>query len=103
MAYFRKGSQYTKADFRGTCGLLLHRDAGRLLVRSVRPQGPADIAGVQIGDEVVEINGETALKMDMFRARQLLTSDPGQPAKLKLVRNAQPLEVSFTIRDRVAR
>jgi predicted aspartyl protease len=102
-AYFQRGSRYAKADYRGTSGLSLHRAAGRLLVKSVRPQGPAAIAGVQIGDEVVEINGETALKMDMFRAKQLLTSDPGQSAKLKLVRNAQPLEVSFIIRDRVSR
>jgi membrane-associated protease RseP (regulator of RpoE activity) len=71
--------------------------------RSVKPDGPAAIAGVQAGDEVIGINGETASDIDLFRARQLLTSGAGQTAKLKFVRGDQPLEASLTIRDRIAR
>ena len=66
------------------------------LVRGVLPGGPADRAGVKLGDVLVEIEGRPV--SDPATVLNLVAAlAPGQPAKMKLRRRDKELEATVTI------
>lgn len=66
------------------------------LVRGVLPGGPADRAGVRLGDVLVEIEGRPV--SDPATVLNLVAAlAPGQPAKMKLRRRDKELEATVTI------
>ena len=66
------------------------------LVRGVLPGGPADRAGVKLGDVLVEIEGRPV--SDPATVLNLVAAlAPGQPAKMKLRRRDKELEATLTI------
>jgi hypothetical protein len=103
VAYMEKGKGYSTPELNGTSGITLRKELEKMFVRSVRPGGPADVAGVLAGDQVIAIQNEVASEIDMFRARQLLTSDPGHTVHMTLLRESHQFEVAFVVRDRLAR
>ena len=59
---------------------------------------PADKAGLQIGDKILEINGESAKGMDVSKVSSLLKGDPGTTLKLKVLKFYSGQEESVTIK-----
>jgi predicted aspartyl protease len=103
VAYLKRGRNFEKPELRGTSGLSLKKSDGEFVVISVKPGGPAASAGLERGDRVVAINGEEARNIDLFRARQLLTTLPGENVRIELMRNVEHHNVSLVVQDRVAR
>ena len=67
--------------------------SGQTRVAAVIKDGPAQIAGLSAGDEIVAING---FKADSGRVVRLLTqSVPGQPVALHVFRNARLLQLEL--------
>lgn len=71
-----------------------------LLIIDVIQQGPADKAGVQSGDKIVEVNGDKIKGLSSDDAIEKLKGKPGTEVKIKIVRNKKPLEIKV-IRDMV--
>lgn len=69
-------------------------DAG-LSIATVLPGSPADLAGIQEGDLIVGINDEPAVDARIV-TQQIGLAAPGSDIKLKLMRNAEPIEVHAT-------
>jgi len=73
----------------------LARAAG-VLISQVERDGPADRAGVKLGDILVAVNNQpvadTTTMLNLIAALQ-----PGEQAKLKLVRNQAETEVAVTV------
>jgi len=69
-------------------------DAG-LSIATVLPGSPADEAGIQEGDLLLGINDEPAISARIV-TRQIGLAAPGSDIKLKLMRNAAPIEVHAT-------
>lgn len=69
-------------------GLLIasDRETGRLVVISSLEGGPAARAGIQSGDELVQIDNEKLLGMDGDKAASKLRGPAGTPVKLKFRR-----------------
>jgi S1-C subfamily serine protease len=103
VAYFEPGKNYLKVDQIGTSGLSLNRSNGQLFVKAVRPGGAAEAAGILAGDRIASINGEKSHSIDMFRARELLTSAPGTSIQFELTRANQQLRAEITTKDRLLR
>jgi carboxyl-terminal processing protease len=61
----------------GDVGMSLYRVRGHVLVLSVRPDGPADQAGISSGDQVLRIDGISTRAMSLFGADRRLRGDPG--------------------------
>jgi predicted aspartyl protease len=101
VVYLTAGDGFHKPELRGTSGLSLVRDRGKLMVASVRQRGAADVAGVEADDEVLFIGEEQADVIDMFRARQLLTGTPGRTVPLTLARNGEQIKVALVVQDRL--
>jgi S1-C subfamily serine protease len=70
-----------------------------LLVVTVEAGGPADRAGLLLGDVIVAFGGEAV--RDPGELRDLLGSDRvGQQATLKIVRGGEPRDLTLTIGER---
>jgi serine protease Do len=73
-----------------------------VLIDEVRPDSPADRAGVKRGDVIVEFDGERVRSARQF-TRLVQETSPGRVVKATLVREGQPSDVEITIpaeRDR---
>jgi S1-C subfamily serine protease len=74
---------------------LANQEAG-LIVVSVRPKGPAEKAGVMLGDVVLSLDGKSV--SDVGGLIELLDEDRiGSDAKLRLVRAGELKDVQITI------
>lgn len=69
-------------------GILVHQVDGT--VRDVVPGGPADLAGVLPGDQLLEVNGSP------FHAIRSFQGQAGQTLQLNLRRGEQPLTLAIT-------
>lgn len=69
----------------GEAGMNLYRLRGHMMVLAVRPEGPADQAGIGPGDQVLRINGMSTRAMSLFGAERRLRGDPGSEVKVTVI------------------
>ena len=85
----------TRAGLAGQTGYLgvstTRDDKGRLVVEEVQPDSPAAKAGVEKGDVVARVDGETIRSPERFR-ESMQARGPGEPMKLALVRRGEAIE-----------
>jgi C-terminal processing protease CtpA/Prc len=85
---------------RGTIGAALLQDSEkRLIVREVPPKLAAERAGVEVGDEVLLIDGRDVRQMSAEAVHAALSGDVGESVRLTLVRNGRVIRVRL---DRTA-
>ncbi|HKS73794.1 MAG TPA: S1C family serine protease [Terriglobales bacterium] len=83
-------------------GKLKSAPQGGLMVLHVEPSGPAEKAGIVLGDVIVELQAKPAL--DMANIRDLLASSKiGDTVKATVVRAGVPVEVTLTLGERPAK
>jgi serine protease DegQ len=70
-----------------------------VLVRALQPDGPADRAGMQVRDVVVEIGGKPTPDVPQLLAR-IAELRPGSSAHVKVLRNGKPLDIDVTVAKR---
>lgn len=75
---------------------------GGLMVLHVEPGGPADKAGIVLGDVIVELQEKPALDTDNIQ-ELLATAKIGQSVKANLLRGGSGLQVSIALGERPAR
>jgi len=81
-------------------GMYTAETEGQLLVMGLADEGPADEAGVEIGDRIVEVDGEPVSELvDMFR-RIWAMGPAGVQVPLTLWRDGQTLTVGVATIDR---
>ena len=78
-------------------GLFLLRERGMIYVLSVQAGSPAERAGVQEGDLIAEIDGESTRVMPLWQVQERLAGTPGTEVELQLVRFAETLEKRFVL------
>lgn len=65
-------------------GVYCTESGGYLSVTSVLANSPASIAGIEVGESIVAINGDSVLDLGYDRAYAILRSDPGTPLALTI-------------------
>ena len=70
-----------------------------VLIRGVLKNGPADHAGLQVKDVVLEIDGKPTRDGPALLS-QIAALSPGQAAKLKVLRDKKPIELSVVVGKR---
>jgi serine protease Do len=68
-------------------------------VANVKPGGPADQAGIKVGDTIVGVNGKQIKDGDEL-VSDIASLKPGTKATLDLIRNGKQQDVPVTIADR---
>ncbi len=68
-------------------------------VSSVKSGGPADQAGIKVGDTITSIDGKPVKDGDEL-VGEVSAHKPGSKVKLGLVREGKPMEVTITVADR---
>jgi serine protease DegQ len=76
---------------------LAHTDG--VLVRALQHDGPADRAGIQVRDVVVEIGGKRTPDVPQLLAR-IAELTPGSNARVKVLRDGKPLDIDVTVAKR---
>jgi S1-C subfamily serine protease len=80
---------------RAELGFSMERDAsGKFAVRSVVSGSPAERAGLLAGDEVINFNAESVPRRADHWLRNKI---PGDPLKLRVLRNEKPFELTFVL------
>ncbi len=67
-----------------------------VLITSVAKNSPAEKAGLQTGDIILELNGKLIKSRDTFR-NQISMMDPGSEAKLKVIRKGKTINLSVKL------
>jgi C-terminal processing protease CtpA/Prc len=86
----------------GVIGLSLHVGAERigdpavLYVGMVRPDGPAQQAGVKHGDEITAVDGITVTGKNYEQVVKMIRGEPGTIVKLGVKGDADTREISIT-------
>jgi len=83
------------SSWNGSVGAVLGKDNadGRVYVRDVPPDMAAAKAGVQVGDELVMVDGAPVRAMSPDNIHKALAGKVGTRVKVTLLRNGQTLEL----------
>ena len=94
-----------------TNGIKVYTDSGfenRLKVRfylkpifkvsNIRPNSPAEKAGLKIGDKITEIDNHNMQRMTIEKINKLLKSEEGKTITLEVVRNNKPIKIKFQLK-----
>ena len=81
-------------------GLYATEAGERLVVAGLAPDGPAERAGVRIGDAVLAVGGEKPKSLANLWRKVWAHGAPGAAVALKLARSGKTMEVSLTSADR---
>jgi C-terminal processing protease CtpA/Prc len=85
----------TDSESFGGLGITILPSAQGVEVVGVIPNGPADLAGIQKGDQVTAVNG-TPLNGSFDARRDQLRGEVGSEAQLTVLRDGQSLEANLT-------
>ncbi len=75
------------------------KDAKGALIDSIAPGGPAEKAGLKMGDVVTAIDGKSVKGMDDL-TMDVIAHTPGSQVKLDVVRNSKPMQLDVTLGQR---
>ncbi len=83
------------ASQKGTIGAVLGQDKDqRLFVRETPDGLAADRAGLEVGDEILTIDGHDARAMSPAGVHDVLSGDVGEPVRLTVIRHGQVVRVT---------
>ena len=91
-----------KGDFKAGVGATISKRAGFAAVVAIVPAGPADKAGIQAGDIIEAIEGQSTRDISLAEIRNMMGGEKGSNISLTLLRprKAEPERVTVT-RDEV--
>ena len=86
-----------KAGATGHIGVSVSKRFGYAAVVSVLPGGPAEKAGIEVGDIIEALEGKTTRDLSVAEVRSLLAGDPGSSVSMALVkpRKAEPQKLTI--------
>ncbi len=68
------------------------------IIAEIRPNSPAALAGLKVGDLVETINKKPAYNYELSEINKMFSSEEGRTIKLKIKRNGVPLDIRFKLK-----
>lgn len=97
--YLRPGKQFNRPDNVDRTGLEVRRISSALEVTSVMKGTSADVAGLEPGDKILEVNGTSCQHMRLIELNQRLCDSAGQTLTLTVDRQGTHVDVTFDVPD----
>lgn len=69
------------------------------VVADIRKDSPAEKAGIQVGDEVVEINNKPVYEYKLYEINEFFYTNKPKRITLKILRNNKQRRISFVLED----
>lgn len=87
-----------KKDTRGDIGASLAKRFGYVAVVSVIPGGPADKAGLEDGDVIESLEGQSTRDMGLPEVLHMIEGEPGSNVNIEVVktRKVEPVKITLT-------
>ncbi len=99
---FAKGPEFGKRDTYDRLGAWMGQNGDKFKILDVAPGSPAEKAGLQKGDLVLEIDGEPTSSLLLPDARERLRTLPvGTVVQMKVQRETKTLDIKAILRDLV--
>ncbi len=99
--YFKK-NKYYKNDFEynmsGLELIAVGEGLNTFVVDDVRPESPADKAGIMIGDTINKINGVNAINLDLNDLHNIFRSKEGKKIRIKILRDGTVARKVFRLK-----
>lgn len=86
----------TKGEF-GGIGIVITMQEGLLTVISPIEGTPAQEAGIEAGDVIIEVDGETTKDMMLWEAVKRMRGPKGEPVVITVLREEEPEPIEFTL------
>jgi S1-C subfamily serine protease len=83
-------------------GKLKSESTGGLIIVHVEPSGPADRAGILLGDVLVELRGKSLESLESVQ-HELSSAKAGDKIAVTVLRGGSPTKLEVTLQDRPAR
>jgi len=64
----------------------------------IRPNSPAEKAGLQIGDLLIDINGKKAYRFKLSEINRILSSGEGKRMRFRIMRNGIEKVITFELK-----
>lgn len=71
-------------------------DNSGLMVIAVQPGGPAEEAGVQVGDVIIQVNGESAQDRTVTEISAMIKGEEGTVVSITVLRSGEGITMSMT-------
>jgi hypothetical protein len=100
--YFKKNSHYKKSFYYSLSGLTIRAKGARLKnfeITNIRPQSASSAADIQVGDQIISVNGIAASDLDLNTINGFLNSKPGRRINLQLERKGIKIKREFRLED----
>ena len=98
---FVKNANYNTPDVFDRTGMYLNKAATGFEVMDVVVGGPADEAGIKVGDQILSLDGEPASRLSLPKARLKLKDAVNTRIKVTLKRASSTTDVVLVLRDLV--
>lgn len=102
--YLKKNSDFKKGFYYNLSGLNIKSKGAKLNafeITGVRKESPAEKAGLQVGDTIVEINGLDTDILDLAAVLSILNRKPGKKIRLEVLREGKKIKTSFELVDQI--
>ena len=73
--------------------ILTDEQTGGMRIETVTAGSPAEAAGIQVGDVIVRVEGQSTLELGMDGTRDVVRGEAGTSVHLELLRDGETLEV----------
>src|SRR6185437_11706244 len=93
---FRQLSEATTGNYSGL-GVQIDVRDGWITVVAPLPETPADRAGIQTGDQVIEVNGKSTEGWTSDQAIKTLRGEPGSKVSILVSRAGIPEPIKFDL------
>ncbi|MCG9970841.1 aspartyl protease family protein [Christiangramia crocea] len=66
-------------------------------VAEIRPDSPAEMSGLKIGDKIIKLNGRPAYKYNLQKISEIFSSKEGKRIKMEVLREGKAIEIEFRL------
>jgi hypothetical protein len=97
----KKGKGYDDIEHDDMAGLHMLREGKNTVVEIVDPDSPAELAGIQPGDNILRVDDRNASQIGMFDLKNIFRSGDGKKLRLRISRKDNDLEKILVLKEKI--